>query len=122
MPLAESYRVWIKGKGEIEVNTAARLNEVMGERTFAKLPKTKAAAAMRALKNALAYRPTQDHFRCLRCGHEDEADLQAAVNIARKSMFAAENPKLAKGEGEDGRRAIEQKWQTWYESKCETWS
>jgi transposase len=122
LPLAESYRVWIKGKGEIEVNTAERLNEVMGERTFAKLPKTKAAAAMRVLKNALAYRPTQDHFRCLRCGHEDEADLQAAVNIARKSMFAAENPKLAKGEGEEGRRAIEQKWQTWYESKCKTWS
>jgi transposase len=122
MPLAESYKVWIRGKGEIEVDTATRLAEVMGDRPFAKLPKTKAAAAMRVLKNALAYRPTQDHFRCLRCGHEDEADLQAAVNIARKSMFAAENPKLAKGEGEEGRRAIEQKWQTWYESKCKTWA
>ena len=52
----------------------------------------------------------------------DIADLQAAANIARKAIFMLENPKAAKAEGEEGRRAAEQAWQKWYEAKCKTWS
>ena len=120
--LPSTYKVWVRGRGEVEVLVSERLGEIFGERDFSSLPKTRAAAALRTLKSALPCRPTQDQFVCLRCGHRDDADLQAAVNIARKFMFVAENPRAASGDAEEGRRSVEPKWQAWYESKCSSWA
>ncbi len=120
--LPATYRVWIRGRGEVEVSVADRLGEIFRDQNFTALPKTRAAAAIRTLKSSLPYRPTQDQFICLRCGHQDDADLQAAVNIARKFLFVAENPRAASGDSDEGRRSVEPKWQSWYESKCQSWA
>lgn len=120
--LPATYKVWVRGRGEIEISVAERLGEICRDQIFADLPKTRTAAAIRTLKSALPYRPTQDQFICLRCGHQDDADLQAAVNIARKFLFVADNPRAAAGDADEGRRSVEPKWQAWYESKCNSWA
>lgn len=120
--LPATYKVWVRGRGEVEVLVAERLGEIFRDQNFAALPKTRAAAAIRTLKSSLPYRPSQDQFICLRCGHQDDADLQAAVNIARKFLFVAENPRAASGDADEGRRSVEPKWQAWYESKCQSWA
>jgi transposase len=120
--LPATYRVWIRARGEVEVSVGERLGEIFRDQNFTALPKTRAAAAIRTLKSSLPYRPSQDQFICLRCGHQDDADLQAAVNIARKFLFLAENPRATSGDSDEGRRSVEPKWQSWYESKCQSWA
>lgn len=120
--LPATYKVWVRGRGEVDVLVAERLGEIFRDQNFAALPRTRASAAIRTLKSALPYRPTQDRFICLRCGHQDDADLQAAVNIARKFLFVADNPRTASGDADEGRRSVEPKWQAWYESKCQSWA
>jgi len=50
-------------------------------------------------------RPDRDHFKCVRCGHADEADFVAAENILRRGIldFSAEpsGDALAAGRGRD---------------------
>ena len=41
-------------------------------------------------------RPTQEEFSCIECGHEENADLNAAVNIRNRVCEAVLRDKLLK--------------------------
>ena len=41
----------------------------------------------KVLLNALNPRKTQEHYKCPICGHEENADQQASLNIARRWLF-----------------------------------
>ena len=121
--LPQTYSYWLKGKGEQTKQTNERLNELLGERTVTQLSKSSYMTLVSLLKNSwLPYRPQQADFCCLNCGYTTNADVQGALNIARKFLFRSERGKKTDDAGEEGeakRGKYKDDWQTWYRQKLE---
>lgn len=129
IPLGKTYEYWNPSKRRLEqVDTAQHLAGIIGDKPLDKLSKSSRERIGAVVRGMLNYRPRRKQrtdrslFICQRCGHKDDADLQAAVNIARKSMFIAETPKADKITTEKASEQMEDKWQEWYESKSKSWS
>ena len=127
--LGKTYEYWNPSKRQLEqVDTATHLAGIIGDKTPDTLPKSSWERIGAVVRGTLNYRPRRklrtdkSQFICQRCGHKDDADLQAAVNIARKSIFFAENPKADKADSGKVTEDTALKWQTWYESKCKAWA
>jgi hypothetical protein len=85
------------------------------------LSKTNRESLVSLLRNRWApWRPTQADFRCLACGHTDNADLQAALNIARKHVWNSTKKKEDKENNETARRKAKAKWAAWYKEQLAT--
>ena len=113
----ESYTSWTRQGGEVMVRTSDKLEELLRGEDPSGLPKTRRERLLGLLRAKLIpWRPTQDRFRCVNCGHEADADEQAAVNIARKSLFTADHPG-SKDSSEAARRKGGRLWGEWYARK-----
>ena len=129
VPLGKTYEYWNPSKRTLErVDTAKHLALIIGDKPLEKVSKSARERIGAVVRGTLDYRPRRKErtdrstFICQRCGHKDDADLQAAVNIARKSLFIAESPKADKSDTAKVSEIIEMKWQAWCESKCKSWS
>lgn len=129
VPLGKTYEYWNPSKRTLEqVDTAKHLALIIGDKPLEKVSKSARERIGAVVRGTLDYRPRRKEradrstFICQRCGHKDDADLQAAVNIARKSLFIAESPKADKSDTLKVSETIEMKWQAWCESKCKSWS
>jgi hypothetical protein len=119
--LPATYSYWIRGKGVKTANTDERLREILNGRPVPALSKSNRAALISLLKNRwLPYRPEQAQFQCIACGHRMNADLQGALNIARKHLFRIECGIRVKEEGEAVRRGHLARWENWYKEKLMT--
>lgn len=123
--LPESYSYFARDKGEQKKKTDDRLTEIFKGKDWAKLSVTSKKEAVGLLQTKLyAYRPTRGKFRCLSCDHEDDADLQAALNIARKSIWVASLPPRKTGIDQPDERGKRQEiWGQWYKKRTkENWN
>jgi transposase len=119
--LPESYTYWVRGKGEQTKNTNEWIRELLKERPIAKLSKTDRKSLVSHVRNRwLNFRPKQAEFQCLSCGHTMNADEQAALNIARKFLFAVGRGKKSGEMSEAERRKVRGEWETWYKEKLAT--
>jgi len=83
--------------------------------------KKKLASLLR--NNWLPFRRTQADFKCVSCGFAINADIQAAVNIARKHVFNQEetDSDSKKRKADKGKNNLE-RWKKWYKAKvAEGW-
>jgi hypothetical protein len=118
--LPREYTYWVRGKGEQTANTDERIRELLNK-PFAELSKTNHNALISLLKNRwLPFRPDQATFRCLACGHSINADIQGALNIARKHLFRVSRAKKAEEDSEAARRKVMGEWEAWYRQKLAT--
>ena len=119
LPLEYTY--WAKGKGEQTKATAERLAELLNGKPLAKLSATNRKALVALLKRRwLPFRPEQAQFQCVLCGHAMNADEQAALNIARKFLFARQRGQPTKEATEAARGKVMGEWQAWYQEKAGT--
>jgi hypothetical protein len=114
----------MRGRGEKTWNTAERLEELFKDRTCSDLPPSTRKTVEGLVARLTHHRPKRGEFVCPSCGHKDDADLQAALNIARKSIWVSSLPprQAKQSEGED-RRSTEEPWRVWYKKQImEKWS
>jgi len=119
-----SYTSYMRGRGEKTWNTAERLEELFKDRTWSDLPPSTRKTVEGLVARLTHHRPKRGEFVCPSCGHKDDADLQAALNIARKSIWVSSLPprQAKQSEGED-RRSTEEPWRVWYKKQImEKWS
>jgi transposase len=117
--LPDSYSYFLRGRGEQHKKTDERLTEIFKGREWAKLSATSKKEVVGILQSKLvAYRPKRGKFNCPTCGHEDDADLQAALNIARKTIWVSTlPPKKAKSGDQDFRGVGQELWAKWYKDR-----
>jgi len=115
--LPKEYGYWLRGKGEQTANTDERIHQLLNK-PFAELSTTNHNALISLLKSRwLPFRPDQATFQCLACGYSVNADVQAALNIARKHLFRIGREKKSDEENEAARRKVMGEWETWYRQK-----
>lgn len=122
--LPSSYTSYMRGRGEKTWNTAERLAELFKDRQFASLPPSTRKSVEGLVQRLISHRPKRGEFVCPSCGHKDDADLQAALNIARKSIWVSTlPPRLANQPDGEGRRSTEEPWRDWYKKRIrEKWA
>lgn len=119
--LPKEYIYWLKGKGEQTKQTQERIMELLNGRPVSKLSKTNRKTLVSLLKHSwLPHRPNQADFHCICCDHRINADVQGALNIARKFLFRAERGKKTAESSEAERGKMMGEWQAWYQKKLET--
>ena len=122
--LPSSYTYYMRGRGEKTWNTAERLEELFKGRKWSDLPPSTRKTVEGLVARLIHHRPKRGEFVCPSCGHKDDADLQAALNIARKSIWVRSLPprQAKQSEGED-RRSTEEPWREWYKKQIrEKWA
>lgn len=117
LSLPESYEsVNWRLRTKKTVQTREKLDEILKGDEVKALPVSRFNKLLNLLRyQLLNFRPKQDHFICLECGHEADADEQAALNIARKFIFLKGQPAKAGDESsEKKRQEARDKWKQWY--------
>jgi len=124
LQLPDTYKTYMRGRGEKTYNTAERLEELFKGRSLQDLPPTSRKDVDSLVKKLIHHRLKRGEFVCLCCGHKDDADLQAALNIARKSIWLSTLPKRLANQGEEeGRRSTDEPWKQWYKKRIsEKWA
>jgi transposase len=116
--LPTEYTYWLKAKGEQTKQTHHRIAELLDGKAISKISKSNRNSLVRLLKGSwLPYRPKQAEFQCVVCGHQMNADIQGAINIARKFLFRLESNKKANEMTEAERRKVIGEWESWYKQK-----
>ena len=111
--LPDTYQYRFRGEDKVG-NTNERLQSLLKGKQIKELTGKQREHLIEFLERLLSFRPQQANFRCLKCGYETNADVQAALTIARKYLFELEHPPK---KGEKDRRL---KWQAWYQEKLRT--
>ncbi|HEY1171977.1 MAG TPA: hypothetical protein VGH19_11450 [Verrucomicrobiae bacterium] len=116
--LPVDYAYYVRGQGLKTRAVDDRLAELLKGREVKSLP----AAQFKMLANLLMkawlpFRPKQAVFICLACGTQADADVQGAINIARKSLFALEYPKLPDEADDARRKKMAGLWSSWYRQR-----
>jgi len=122
--LPSSYTSYMRGRGEKTWNTAERLEELFKGRKWSDLPPSTRKTVEGLVARLIHHRPKRGEFVCPSCGHKDDADLQAALNIARKSIWVRSlPPRQAKQIEAEDRRSTEEPWREWYKKRIrEKWA
>ena len=119
--LPEAYTYSVRGKGEQTKPTDERIAELLNGKPLAEASQTNRRTLVSLLKSRwLPFRPNQAEFQCVICGHKMNADEQAALNVARKFLFIAEQGTKSGEMSEGERRKMRTKWQAWYVNKLRT--
>jgi hypothetical protein len=108
--LPKTYLVRTQSQGEKTVDTAQRLEKILKGDEVKELPKTRFKQLLSLVRNkgVFSYRPDQKDFICQSCGHKDDADTQAAVNIARKQLWLQSK----------GKKKKPAPWPQWYQNRA----
>jgi len=121
--LPDGKELWLQGREEIPWNPTDRLEEIFKGRTFPDLTSRSQKIVQGIVGRLVAFRPKRGEFVCPCCGHTDDADLQAALNIARKSIWLSTLPKRSKKETlAEARGSTKPAWKKWYQNRIsENW-
>jgi transposase len=90
-----NYRGW-KGRPE---NANAKIDELVKNKEVATLSDTNKDKVQKIIKSVLSPRQSQESFVCPICGHKDNADANASLNIARRWIFEKEDEVNAMSDG-----------------------
>lgn len=118
--LDRDYKQYIRIKGHFETFNA---NE---EITKLKTKDTKKNKELikKVIINALNPRKTQEDFICPICGHKQNADQQAGLNIARKWLFkdSQEYTSYKNNKNKSNNIHYWQSWENFYKNNIEKWN
>ena len=116
--LPKTYEYYSRSFGMKTRKVDERISEILGKKTAETLSATARKTLVSNLRSYwLPYRPTQASFQCVACGHQANADLQAALNIARKFIYEIETKSKGKGDSEKDRKSGMSKWEKWYKER-----
>ncbi|MBI4568069.1 MAG: hypothetical protein HY719_06690 [Planctomycetes bacterium] len=120
------YQYWAREERKMRTaNVSERLREILGDREANDVAATTREKAQSLLRRALSPRVRQADYRCPNCGHEANADEQAALNIARRWLFVNGSPehngyKKRRDSTEGVETGFVDAWKAFYERMLKT--
>ena len=119
--LPAQHTCWVRGKGDVTVTTIERITQLLRGRPISAICQTDRKTLVSLMRNRwVPYRPQQAQFRCVLCGHTMNADIQGALNIARKHLFLAGRGRKTGEITEAERRELRNDWVAWYRLQLQT--
>jgi hypothetical protein len=134
--LKTEYTVWSRRYGERTLQTDEELSELLNGRSAAQVLEpnrdgkvtTSGIRLVSIVEKCLPYRAEQHIFRCLAGCDPIHADVQAALNIARKFVFSQDptrKKRAAKKEDVDENEEVSSyrdDWEAWYKNSLPIWN